>query len=258
MSEALPAVELLNVNKDFPLARDTSTLFRSLRYIALGASGNRAVRHALSDLNLGFTRGDLVGVVGNNGAGKTTLLKTIAGLYAPTSGQVKVRGEIAFLAGLGVGMAGDLSVRENLFLYGAICGLDRPKLMELFGEILDWSELQEFADAPLRTLSTGMKSRLAFAVARHVQSEVILMDEALSAGDARFTQKCSHFFEQRRHTDQTVIVATHGLQFVRQHCTKCLWLHQGRCRAYGEVESVLREYAVATGTADVPARPESA
>lgn len=239
------AIEARGVVKAFAAGSRSSTLFRFLRSSAhLGSASQRV---ALRGVNLQVEEGELVGLVGGNGAGKTTLLKTVAGLYRPSEGELRVQGAPCFLAGLGVGMIGDLSVRENLFLYGSICGVERKRLQQGFDSILAWAELEDYVNSPLRTLSTGMRSRLAFGVTRLVRAPVLLMDEAFAAGDRRFRHKCDSFFEELKQRPGTILVATHDMDFVLQRCTQAIWMHQGQVQAHGTPETVLDGYFKAAG-----------
>jgi homopolymeric O-antigen transport system ATP-binding protein len=242
MSDAPFAVRLERVTKEFAGGRERRTLFRVLKSLTRldGHDGDRP--KSLDAIDLVVPRGETVGIVGENGAGKTTLLKTIAGLYNPTSGRIALGGEIALLAGLGAGMVDELSVTDNIWLYGAVCGIRRSRIRDNFGEILRWSELEGFEEAELRTLSMGMRTRLAFAIAMQIESDTILMDEAFSAGDKRFQERCNRFFEESRSARRTFLVATHNLEFVRAFCGMTLWLHKGCNKAFGPTERVLDDY----------------
>lgn len=228
--------------KEFAAGGRRHTLYRLLRARLAGGAGPTARRRALDDINIEVHAGEMIGIIGDNGAGKTTLLKTIAGLYAPTRGRIERRGEVALLAGLGVGMIDELSVAENIHLYGAVCGLSRRTIKERFDDVVQWAELPGFVAAELRTLSTGMRTRLAFAVAMHIDSDLILMDEAFSAGDKRFREKCDRFFRDSKTPRRATLVATHSLDFVREFCERTLWLHQGRQAAFSATSEVLAKY----------------
>jgi ABC-type polysaccharide/polyol phosphate transport system ATPase subunit len=228
--------------KEFVAGGRRPTLYRVLRSRVDRRAGIRDRLRSLDDISIVIHAGEMVGVVGENGAGKTTLLKTIAGLYAPTRGRVEVRGEVALLAGLGVGMIDELSVADNIHLYGAVCGLYRRTINERFAEIVAWAELDGFVDAELRTLSRGMQTRLAFAIAMHIDSDLILMDEAFSTGDKRFQEKCDLFFRDAKSVRRTLLIATHNLEFVKEFCDRTLWLHKGRQMAFGPTGVVLGEY----------------
>lgn len=247
MSEGAGILTTRGLVKEFGPSRRRLTLYRLLRSQLRGHAPAGARRRALDDINVEARAGEIVGVVGDNGAGKSTLLKTIAGLYSPTRGQVEVRGEISLLAGLGVGMVDELSVAENIRLYGALCRLPRRTIKDRFHEIAQWAELEGFLDAELRTLSTGMRTRLAFAIAIHIDSDVFLIDEAFSAGDKRFQEKCEVVFRESRSLHQLVLLATHNLDFVKAFCDRTLWLHKGRQMAFGPTGTVLSQYLDFTG-----------
>ncbi|MGD8967073.1 MAG: ATP-binding cassette domain-containing protein [Anaerolineae bacterium] len=237
------AIRVSDVSKRFSLERERVTLFRALQRRLMRASPDSAAFYALKDINIEVFRGEKIGVVGDNGSGKTTLLKVIAGLHRPSDGRVRVSGDVCLLAGIGIGMLHELSVEENVFVYGAIYGMSRHQIRKSFQEIIEWAELQDFVRAELRALSSGMRSRLAFSVARHIQTDVLLLDEALSAGDRSFRQKCNDYFEASRQSNRTFLVATHDLDFVQMFCARTLWLHSGQQMAFGETRGVLRQYA---------------
>jgi ABC-type polysaccharide/polyol phosphate transport system ATPase subunit len=240
--------------KDFSAGRRRLTLYRLLRSQLGWSAANGNSLRVLNDINIEVRGGEVVGLVGENGAGKTTLLKTIAGLYAPTRGRVEIQGAVTLLAGLGVGMVDELSVADNINLYGALCRLHRRTIKERFDEILQWADLDGFLDAQLRTLSTGMRTRLAFAIAMHIDSELLLIDEAFAAGDPRFQEKCDRFFRDARAPRRTVLVATHNLEFVKEFCDRILWLHKGAQMAFGPTGTVLPQYLDFT-TSQAPPGP---
>jgi ABC-type polysaccharide/polyol phosphate transport system ATPase subunit len=236
------AIRVDNVSKRFSLERERVTLFRAFLRRLQRASAGAPGFYALKDINIEVLQGEKIGLVGDNGSGKTTLLKVIAGLHKPNDGQVSVNGDVCLLAGVGVGMLNDLSVEENVFLYGAIYGMGRDKIRGSFQEIIEWAELEDFTRAELKALSSGMRTRLAFSVARHIETDVLLLDEALSAGDRNFRQKCNDYFEASRRSSRTFVVATHDLHFVQMFCAKTLWLHRGQQMAFGETQQVLQQY----------------
>ena len=236
------AVRLRNVGKTFSRETGRLTAFKMVSRHFRGHQGPVAVE-ALRQLSFDIPRGDMVGVVGNNGAGKTTLLKTIAGLYTADAGEIGVTGRITFLAGLGIGMVEELTVEENVFLYAAIYGIDRAVLKKKLREIIEWADLGEFENMRMGALSTGMRARLAFSVTRHISSDVYLVDEALSAGDKNFVEKCEVCFRDYRALGKTFIVSTHNLEFVRRFCSSALWLDRGQLMAHGEVDPVLAKYS---------------
>ena len=217
-------------------------MFKTLEMKVLGKSVPSTPIMALNDITIDLFRGEKIGIIGNNGSGKTTLLKVIAGLYGPSGGKLYVDGDVSFLAGFGIGMVDELSVVENVFLYGAIYGMERHKIKQNLHEIIEWADLQGFEKSKLKTLSAGMTTRLAFSAVRHIEADTFLIDEALSAGDKNFRRKCHDFFERSKQNDKTFVVATHDLDFVKMFCTRTLWLHKGRQMAFGETGDVLKAY----------------
>jgi ABC-2 type transport system ATP-binding protein/lipopolysaccharide transport system ATP-binding protein len=221
-----------------------------LKGTLLGEAATSNGYRALRGITFEIQRGDKVGLIGNNGAGKSSLLRIVAGLSLPSDGELQVRGQVTLLAALGMGMVDELSLEENVLLYGAICGVDRAIINANLQEIIEWAELQEFASAKLKTLSTGMRARLAFSTTRHIATEITLMDEVLTAGDRNFRDKCKAVFDDYKSTDRTFIFASHDVEFVRNICNKTLWLEKGRQMGFGNTESILDQYlAAASATA---------
>jgi ABC-2 type transport system ATP-binding protein len=217
-------------------------MFKVLKGRLFGGASHYGSFFALNDINIEVLRGEKIGIIGNNGSGKTTLLKVISGIYPPNKGDVYRKGDVTLLTGLGMGMVDELSVEENVFLYGAIYGMDRKKIKEKFHEIIEWAELQNFVGAKVKNLSSGMKSRLAFSTTRYIETDIFLLDEALSAGDKTFREKCDDFFKKSKNNDTTFLIATHSLDFVRMFCNKTLWLHMNKQMAFGDTEMVLQQY----------------
>jgi len=218
-------------------------MFRQLQSLTHPRPREERIFYALRDLNFQITRGEWVGLVGNNGSGKSTLLKVIAGLYPPSQGKLQVRGEVALLSGLGIGMVGLLSVRDNVYLSGAIHGLTQREVRAVFDEIIAWAELEEFVQANFITLSSGMRSRLGFSVSRYGTGEIVLQDEALSAGDKDFAAKCRAYYQAARSSGKkTFVVASHDLNFIEEFCPRTLWLAKGKQMAFGDTAEVLKEY----------------
>jgi lipopolysaccharide transport system ATP-binding protein len=241
MSDNGYAIRTAGLGKDFVSGRYRPTVFGLFRSILRGRVAGADSLRSLDCIDFDVRRDEMVGLVGENGAGKTTLLKTLAGIFAPSRGEVHNGGVVTLLAGLGVGMVEDLSVRENVFLYGAICGVPRGKLLQNFEAIVRWAELEGFERAALRTLSTGMRTRLAFAIAMHIDSDLLLLDEAFSSGDQRFQDRCEQFFASGE-GPRSVLVATHNLDFVRRFCARTLWLHRGQQMSFGPTVAVLHRY----------------
>lgn len=237
-----PAIKSVDLGKDFTTKNGPLTVFKTVHARLLGSGMVNGTYRALEDISFTIEAGEKVALIGNNGSGKTTLLKTIAGLYKPNRGEVCVNGNVVLLAGLGVGMIDELSVKQNIFLYGAIYGLQKEYITEKYPEILEWAELQDFGKAQLRTLSSGMRSRLAFSTMRYVKSDIFLLDEALTAGDKNFKAKCQAYFHGPKIAETTLVIATHNLDFVKSICAKALWLDRGRVKGFGDSQTVVKEY----------------
>ncbi len=209
---------------------------------------------ALRDVDLTVQPGERVGVIGANGAGKSTLLKVIARVRRPSEGRITVRGRVAPLLELGLGFHGELTGRENVVLHGALMGFSRREMLERLPRIAEFAELEPFIDAPLRTYSTGMGARLAFAVATDVDPDILLVDEALSVGDERFQAKCRERMEAFREKGKTFVLVSHALPIVEESCQRALWIADGRVVRDGpaaEVCAAYREWA--QGSSDAPA-----
>ncbi len=202
---------------------------------------------ALREVGFEVGWGEIFGVVGPNGAGKTTLLKAIAGVLHPTRGRVVVRGERAPLLELGAGFHPELTGRENVYLYGTLLGNTRRELQARFESIVDFAEIWEFIDAPLRTYSTGMTSRLAFAVATSRLAPVLLVDEVLAVGDVRFQDRCRARMDEFRRDGACIVVVSHDPALVAGLCQRALWLEAGGVRALGPSAEVVGQYVAASG-----------
>lgn len=235
-----PVIRARGLVKTFPRSAAPMTLYRQIEHLT--RRRDREKLYALCEVDFEIQRGEWVGIVGNNGSGKTTLLKLIAGLYPPTRGTLTVNGDVTLLSGLGIGMIGELTVRENIFLYGALHGIPRSRLTQQFQEIVTWAELQDFVHAKFQTLSSGMRARLAFSISRYTASAIHLQDEALTAGDKDFARKCFAYHEQARASQRTFLIAAHDLNFVERFCARTLWLDKGRQMAFGETNEVLAKY----------------
>ena len=188
-----------------------------------------------ADRDVSFTleRGEMLGIIGSNGAGKSTLLKAVSGIMEPTRGSIHREGTIAALLELGSGFDGDLTVRENAYLRGAMLGYTRRFMDETYEAIIDFAELREFEDRPFKQLSSGMKSRLAFSIASLVEPDILILDEVLSVGDGAFRKKSEAKMREIISGGATTILVSHSLPQVRELCDKVLWLHKGRQIAFG-------------------------
>ncbi len=198
--------------------------------------------------------GDVVGIVGRNGSGKTTLLKTLAGILEPDRGRVQVRGKVGCLLSFGVGFNPNLSGRENIYLNGSILGLRRREIDERFERIVAFSELGNFIDAPVQTYSAGMRGRLGFSIAIHIDPDVLLLDEVLSVGDTAFRAKAGSILDRFRGEHKTVVLATHNMTLVHEMCTRALWLQDGRIAMAGRPDEIVAAYTAAQGPAAAGAK----
>jgi ABC-type polysaccharide/polyol phosphate transport system ATPase subunit len=221
---------------------------------------------ALHDLSLAVAKGATVGLIGRNGSGKSTALKLVAGITKPTTGTVAVRGRISALIELGAGFHPEISGRENVFINGIMLGLTRREIERRFDEIVEFAELKEFIDEPVKAYSSGMYMRLGFSVATHVDPDVLLVDEVLAVGDEGFTHKCLDKFADFKRRGKTVLLVTHQLNLVERFCDEAVWLDHGRKLGEGDPKRIVDAYVadVATeedkylATADEKAQQESA
>jgi ABC-type polysaccharide/polyol phosphate transport system ATPase subunit len=211
--------------------------------IRLGRN-ERLVRtiEAVRDVSFEVPHGTVLGIIGVNGAGKSTLLRTIAGILPPTSGRIEVHGRVSTLLALGVGFKGDLTGRENVVLGGLAAGLTRAELDEKYEEIAEFAELGDFMDLPMRTYSSGMFGRLAFSVAVTMNPDILLIDEALSVGDARFKEKSFERMHQLCAGASTILLVSHGLKAIRRLAEEVIWMHKGEIAMRGEAEPVIEAY----------------
>jgi ABC-2 type transport system ATP-binding protein len=197
---------------------------------------------ALRDVDLALHGGEVVGIVGRNGAGKSTLLKVIAGVFQPTRGRVSVTGRVSPLLELGTGFDDELTGRENIFLNALLLGRSRREVRDRVDEIVDFAELGDFIDAPLRNYSSGMVARLGFAIATAWEPEILILDEVLSVGDAAFQVKCHQRMQRIRGRTATIIMVSHSRTSVLEECTRCIWLADGQVMADGTPAVVFEHY----------------
>lgn len=236
------AIVTKSLCKQFPVGENRLTAFKRLSNLWRGKYRKREYLDAFSEINLRVRKGSRIALIGNNGAGKSTLLRTIAGIYAPTRGSVSIQGSLVLLAGWGTGLVDTLTVRKNVYLLGAIYGMYRHEVDRYYRDIISWAELERFESNQLFTLSTGMRTRLAFSTIRHVNADIFLLDEAFSAGDQNFKKKCNAHFEQAGKSDRTYIIATHNPESLSFFCNETMWLDNGRIIAFGPSEKVIKDY----------------
>ncbi|HEX6324229.1 MAG TPA: ABC transporter ATP-binding protein [Vicinamibacterales bacterium] len=247
-----PAIELANVTKIY--RRYGGRQFSTLKSALLNRSILRDLAPAdtfaaVRDLSFTVPKGSTFGVMGRNGSGKSTALKLVAGITKPTSGTVRVDGRISALIELGAGFHPEISGRENVYINGIMLGLTKREIQQRFDEIVDFAEMKEFIDAPVKTYSSGMYMRLGFAVAIHVDPDVLLVDEVLAVGDEGFTHKCLDKFSEFKRKGRTILLVTHTLDLIEKFCDDAIWIDAGEKRAEGDPKRVVGTYlsAVATG-----------
>lgn len=235
-------VSVQNVSMRFNLAQEQ---FSGLKDLAIMFTKGRLHFHefyALRDVSLDIKRGESWAIIGENGCGKSTLLKIISGIYKPTRGTVKVNGTIAPLIELGAGFDMELTARENIYLNGAVLGHSKEEMNKHFDEIVEFSELQEFLDVPIKNFSSGMVARLGFSIATAVRADIVIIDEILAVGDYAFQQKCYKRMEAMKKNGTTIIFVSHEDEQVRKMCQHAIWLVHGIPRSMGDVKSVCDSY----------------
>jgi len=235
-------IEVNNISKRFILTAEPQTFFKIFKRFATARCSNYREIWPLKDLNFTVKKSEKIGLIGDNGSGKTTLARIILGIYRQTSGSLRVNGRVTGFLNLGIGMQRDLSVLENIYIFGAIMGLDRTEIKKKLNSIIDFSELRDFIYSPLRDLSTGMYGRLAFSIAKEVDSEILILDEVLGAGDTCFMEKCLGAFEGYKNSDKTIVVASHNIDLVERFCDKVLLLNKGKQIVFGPAKEVIDIY----------------
>jgi teichoic acid transport system ATP-binding protein len=238
----LPAIDVEGISADYRVRMGQTSFKSSVRELLRLDEPPMRLVPALRDVSFTVPKGTVLAVVGRNGAGKSTLLRAIAGILAPTEGRVTVRGRISTLLAMGVGFNAEMTGRENIRLGGLAVGLSEARLALLTDSIADFAQLGEYIDFPVKGYSSGMRSRLAFAVASHLDPEVLLIDEALAGGDSKFKESVARKMAELCGGGRTIVIVSHGLAALRTMATKVLWLHQGQVRDYGEPTAVIREY----------------
>jgi len=236
----LDAIVVKNVTKTFNVFYDrTNTIKEKLLF---WNRTRKEVRTVLKDINVTIKKGEVVGLIGVTGSGKSTLLKLMTKIIYPNKGSVETYGKLTSLLELGAGFHPDFSGRENIYFNASIFGLTRAEIDKRIDEIINFSELQEFIDNPVRTYSSGMYMRLAFSVAINVDAEILLIDEILSVGDQHFQENCLKKMEELKAQGKTIVFVSHGLETVERFCTRAVWLHEGIIREDGDTTSVIQKY----------------
>ena len=245
----MPArLTLTNVHLDLPIF-DVSAQSLKKRVMRMGRrnriaedSAGVVVVKAIDDLSLELASGDRLGLIGHNGAGKSTLLRVMAGIYPPSAGSVDVAGKAVPLLDIALGMDDQSTGRQNIRLRGLLLGMSDTEIRAKASEIADVTELGDYLDLPLRTYSSGMRVRLAFAICTAVDAEILLLDEVLGVGDASFRERANERLKHLQKRAEIVVLAIHANDAIRKTCNKVLWMHRGKCRMFGPVEQVLTAY----------------
>lgn len=240
--KSLPLVEVHDVSMRFNLAQEKTETLKE--YVVKLARGKLMFNefYALKNVSFSVKRGEAVALIGRNGSGKSTMLKVIAGVMYPSTGSCVVRGSIAPMIELGAGFDLDLTARENIYLNGAVLGLDRAYMEDHFDSIIEFSELRDFIDVPVKNFSSGMIARLGFAIATEVRADLLVVDEVLAVGDFMFQQKCMKRLERMLSQGTTLLFVSHDSNAVRNLCDRAVWLDHGVKRADGPADAVCTEY----------------
>ena len=213
-------------------------------YLIRKAKGQMTVKEfwALNDVSFHVDKGTLLGIVGSNGSGKSTILKVLSGIMPPTKGSITANGSVAALLELGAGFDGDLTVKENIYLRGALLGYTRDFVDDEYDNIIAFSELQQFEDVAFKKLSSGMKSKLAFSIASRINPDILILDEVLSVGDIGFRQKSENRMREMMSGGTTTILVSHSMDQIRNMCTKVVWLEKGEFRGIGDTKTMCDMY----------------
>jgi lipopolysaccharide transport system ATP-binding protein len=250
-----PIIEVEKLSKRYRLGQFNAQTMREeveqlfARFRKIGATrggkvaGESSEFWAIKDISFSVQRGEVLGIIGRNGAGKSTLLKILSRITAPTSGIAHIRGRVASLLEVGTGFHPELTGRENIYLNGAILGMTRAEIRRKFDEVVDFSGVEKFIDTPVKRYSSGMSVRLAFAVAAHLEPEILIVDEVLAVGDAEFQKKClGKMDEVSRRQGRTVLLVSHNVGAIIDLCPSVIWLHEGSIRKHGDSRKVVGEY----------------
>jgi len=234
------AINVEHVYKSFNVFYDKTNTIKEK--VLFWNKSKKEVREILNDIDLTIKKGEVVALIGVNGSGKSTLLKLMTKIIYPNKGKIETNGKLTSLLELGAGFHPDFSGRENIYFNASIFGLTRKEIDKRIDQIIEFSELRDFIDNPVRTYSSGMYMRLAFSVAINVDADILLIDEILSVGDQHFQEKCFNKIEDLKREGKTIVFVTHGMDSVKRFCTRAVWLHQGKIRMDGETETVVKQY----------------
>lgn len=246
------AVRVENLSKKYIIGNTSSGSLRDTIAGLFSKSGHSNTDEfwALKDISFDIKRGEAVGIIGKNGAGKSTLLKVLSRITEPTTGRIEIDGRVSSLLEVGTGFHPELTGRENIFLNGTILGMSRAEVKAKFDEIVDFSGIERFLDTPVKRYSSGMKVRLAFAVAAHLEPEILIIDEVLAVGDAEFQKKCLGKMEDVAGQGRTVLFVSHHMKAIKNLCSRSIWLKDGLLFKQGDVDKISEEYLRETTTVE--------
>lgn len=236
------AISVRNVSKTFRLPHERQTSIKGLIINGFRKRKSYEIQDALKGLNFEVKKGEFFGIVGRNGSGKSTLLKCIAGVYPPDSGEISVSGSLVPFIELGVGFNPELSGRDNVFLNGALLGFNRKQMEEMYDEIVEFAELEQFMDQKLKNYSSGMQVRLAFSIAIRAQGDILLLDEVLAVGDAAFQQKCLDYFSTLKRGNKTIVLVTHSMSTIERFCDKAILIENSKIKSIGDSSDIAGLY----------------
>lgn len=236
------AIRVSNVSKTFKLPHEKQTSVKSLFLNVFNGKRTYEKQQVLNGISFEVKKGEFFGVVGRNGSGKSTLLKLLAGIYTPDKGHIQVNGKLVPFIELGVGFNPELSGRENVFLNGALLGFSRKEMLDMYDEIVEFAELEQFMDQKLKNYSSGMQVRLAFSIAIRAKADVLVLDEVLAVGDEAFQRKCFQYFAQLKKEKRTVILVTHSMDSVQQFCTRAILIDKGHRTQIGTPLEIVQKY----------------
>lgn len=239
------AIKVDHVYKSFNIYYDRANTLKE-RMLFFARNKKREKREVLKDINLEIKKGETVALIGVNGSGKSTLLKLMTQIIFPNKGTIETKGKLTSLLELGAGFHPDFSGRENIYFNSSIFGLTRKEIDERLDKIIEFSELQDFIDNPVRTYSSGMYMRLAFSVAINVDADILLIDEILSVGDQHFQEKCFNKMRELKKEGKTMVFVTHSMDSVKNLCDRAVWLYDGQVRMDGNTKEVVDEYLKVT------------
>ena len=238
-----PVIQLENVSVRYRAPQERIGTFKEYAIRRLARQVKFTDFYALKDVNFDVNKGEIFGIIGRNGAGKSTLLKVISRVLVPTEGRLWIRGRVSPLLGLGAGFHPELTGRENIYLNGTLLGHSRREIEKHEEEIVEFSELGDFINAPLRSYSSGMTARLGFAVATTWEPEILLLDEVLAVGDEAFRRKCQSRMESfRNNSGTTILIVSHQMSTIQSICNRAVWIDQGNIQEIGSVDSVIKAY----------------